>query len=32
MADLAVLGPVDVSARPLPLKDGEDVALGSQLS
>ena len=31
MADLAVLGPVDVSAQPLGLKDGEDTALGSEL-
>ena len=31
MADLAVLGPVDVSARPLKLQDAEDTALGSEL-
>ena len=31
MADLAVLGPVDVSAMPLRLEDGEDTALGSEL-
>ena len=31
MADLAVLGPVDVSAKPLELKDGEITALGSEL-
>ena len=32
MADLAVLGPVDVSAQPLPLKDAEkDTAIGSEL-
>ena len=31
MADLAVLGPVDVSANPLRLKDGEGTALGSEL-
>ena len=31
MADLAVLGPVDVSAQPLKLEDGEDAALGSEL-
>ena len=31
MADLAVLGPVDVSAQPLSLEDGEDTALGSEL-
>ena len=31
MADLAVLGPVDVSAQPLRLKDGEGTALGSEL-
>ena len=31
MADLAVLGPVDVSAQPLRLKDGESTALGSEL-
>ena len=31
MADLAVLGPVDVSAQPLELADGEDTSLGSEL-
>ena len=32
MVDLAVLGPVDVSAHPLPLRDAEkDSALGSEL-
>ena len=31
MADLAVLGPVDVSAQPLTMKDGEDIPLGSEL-
>ena len=31
MADLAVLGPVHVSARPLDLDDGEDMAIGSEL-
>ncbi len=31
MADLAVLGPVDVSAQPLRLRDGEGMALGSEL-
>ena len=31
MADLAVLGPVAVSAQPLRLTDGEDTALGSEL-
>ena len=31
MADLAVLGPVDVSPLPLRLKDGEDAALGTEL-
>ena len=31
MADLAVLGPVDVSARPLKLQYGEDLATGSDL-
>ena len=31
MADLAVLGPVDVSAQPLKLQDGEDMAIGSEL-
>ena len=31
MADLAVLGPVDVSARPLELEDGEGIAIGSEL-
>ena len=31
MADLAVLGPVDVSAQPLMLIDGEGTALGSEL-
>ena len=31
MTDLAVLGPVDVSARPLKLEDGEDTAIGSEL-
>ncbi len=31
MADLAVLGPVDVSPLPLMLKDGEDAALGTEL-
>ncbi len=31
MADLAVLGPVAVSAQPLKLKDGEGAALGSEL-
>ena len=31
MTDLAVLGPVDVSARPLKLEDGENTALGSEL-
>ena len=31
MADLAVLGPVDVSAQPLRLKDGEGMTLGSEL-
>lgn len=31
MADLAVLGPVTVSAQPLRLTDGEDAALGSEL-
>ena len=31
MADLAVLGPVDVSARPLNLEDGEGTAPGSEL-
>ena len=31
MTDLAVLGPVSVSAQPLSLEDGEDTALGSEL-
>ncbi len=31
MTDLAVLGPVDVSAQPLSLKDGEGMTLGSEL-
>ena len=31
MADLAVLGPVGVSAQPLSLADGEGAALGSEL-
>ena len=31
MADLAVLGPVAVSAQPLKLEDGEGAALGSKL-
>ena len=31
MADLAVLGPVDVSAQPLRLRDGEGMTLGSEL-
>ena len=31
LADLAVLGPVDVSARPLKLEDGERMAPGSEL-
>ena len=31
MADLAVLGPVDVSARPLKLEDGEGMGPGSEL-
>ena len=31
MADLAVLGPVDVPARPSKLGDGEDLAPGSEL-
>ena len=31
MADLAVLGPVDVSAQPLRLIGGEDAALGAEL-
>ena len=31
MADLAVLGPVDVSARPLKLGNGESMAFGSEL-
>ncbi len=31
MADLSVLGPVHVSARPLDLDDGEDMAIGSEL-
>ena len=31
MADLTVLGPVDVSAKPLELNDGESTALGSEL-
>ena len=31
MADLAVLGPINVSAQPLRLEDGEDTALGSEL-
>ena len=31
MADLAVLGPVEVSAQPLMLNDGEDTPLGSEL-
>ena len=31
MADLAVLGPVRVSAQPLKLQDAEDAALGSEL-
>ena len=31
MADLAVLGPVDVSAEPLKLHDAEDAAPGSEL-
>ena len=31
LADLAVLGPVNVSARPLELVDGEGMALGSEL-
>ena len=31
MADLAVLGPVDVSVQPLKLQDAEDTALGSEL-
>ena len=31
MADLAVLGPVDVSAWPLKLEDGEGMAAGSEL-
>ena len=32
MADLAVLGPVDVSAQPLMLIDGEGTALGSEFT
>ena len=31
MADLAVLGPVRVSAPPLELRNGEDMAIGSEL-
>ena len=31
MSDLAVLGPVEVSARPVRLGDGEDTAIGTQL-
>ncbi len=31
MADLAVLGPVNVSAKPLRMTDGEGTALGSEL-
>ena len=31
LTDLAVLGPVDVSAPPLQLEDGEDMALGEEL-
>ena len=31
MADLAVLGPINVSAKPLELNDGESTALGSEL-
>ena len=31
MADLAVLGPVDVSAQPLRLENAEDTSLGSEL-
>ena len=31
MADIAVLGPVNVSAQPLSLSDGESMALGSEL-
>ena len=31
LADLAVLGPIDVSAPPLTLSDGEDLAIGSEL-
>ena len=31
IADLAVLGPVNVSTRPLDLDDGEDMAIGSEL-
>ena len=31
MTDLAVLGPVNVSAPPLSLEDGEDTAFGSEL-
>ncbi len=31
MADLAVLGPIDVSAKPLELNDGESTALSSEL-
>ena len=31
MADIAVLGPVNVSAQPLSLSDGESTALGSEL-
>ena len=31
MADLAALGPVDVSVQPLKLQDAEDTALGSEL-
>ena len=31
MADLALLGPIEVAAQPLSLKDGEGTALGSEL-
>ena len=31
MADLAVLGPVEVSARPIGLEDGESAPIGTQL-
>ena len=31
MSDLAVLGPVEVSARPVRLEDGESTSIGSQL-